>query len=424
MVNPNKYYFIDENLSSALLNDYWQHVVNYLDITRLLNSNFIVAMFSSTNNVVYPHILIYNKILNNYYIISPRSNTVHEQPRNCAQALIKLILKQIRIFDDVPLVDTPPHFVSVCGSYNYLILYGIIKGMFEGSDINSLNIPELVRHINMTNLIPLKPDNSSPQLLNEPLRKTYKEIKLRREYVQELVNKFHTANSDKWLNVIYECVQKNKPIKKEHCPYLGSKPQGPTSFGKWEMRQQYYVDRKKTIRKILNSDEVNQWPTSSDISDHFSRSVPENTDWSRCPHLRDGDIEIDLNLITPAEILKVLKKTNKSSPGEDEITYADLKLADPDCILLSYLFNEILVSKSIPEKWKSFKTILIPKPGKTGSYNDVNNWRLIALLATSYKLFTSVLANRLALWAKMNDLIHHAQNQITNLRGVLSTPLL
>ena len=71
-----------------------------------------------------------------------------------------------------------------------------------------------------------------------------------------------------------------------------------------------------------------------------------------------------MDKITSLEILKVLKKTNKSCPCEDEISYTDLKLIYPDCNLLSTFFNTILSSGVIPQSWKYFKTILIPKPGK------------------------------------------------------------
>ncbi|CAD6198576.1 unnamed protein product [Caenorhabditis auriculariae] len=59
--------------------------------------------------------------------------------------------------------------------------------------------------------------------------------------------------------------------------------------------------------------------------------------------------------------------------------------------LLARHFSKYLSEASIPEQWKTSKTILIPKKDLT----DLNNFRPISLLSVVYKLFTKVIVNRL-----------------------------
>ena len=135
------------------------------------------------------------------------------------------------------------------------------------------------------------------------------------------------------------------------------------------------MDRKGTTRKLLSSDEVHEYPSIDSIVNHFTRSVPPPTDWSIAPRLGHTHYYPAVIFeITNHEVLYALKRTSKSAPGEDGILYSDLKLIDPDGIILCHLYNMIFKSAKVPRKWKHFSTILIPKPGKTGEYIDVNNW--------------------------------------------------
>ena len=419
LVNSCNCYYLDENLSYALLSDLWQHVVTYFDIGRVLNCGLVVAMFSSDSNIHHPHLVVLNLVDKSnitYFIINPKSLIISEKSKAASNALVLAILKFARIFDIPTLIDSPTHFVSASGRLNYLILYGLIRDIFEGRQFTTLDINELTRQVVISDLLPDKPIRVN---IIDKVNRIQLNIDERRTFINSIIAENLDADSDQWIKIIDSCVVLNKPAKKESKPYLGNKLRGviDDSIGKWELRQSYTLDRRSSIRKLLNSDNVNQWPPVADIINHFSRSLPALTDWSFEPCIRSGDVEVFMGAITPHEILKILKKTNKSCPGEDGISYTDLKLIDPDCNLLSTFFNTILSSGVIPQSWKHFRTILIPKPGKTGEYGDISNWRPIALLSTSYKLFASVLCHRLMTWVKLNNLIHNSQKSNYEFEG-------
>ena len=67
--------------------------------------------------------------------------------------------------------------------------------------------------------------------------------------------------------------------------------------------------------------------------------------------------------------------------------------------LLSYLctlFNTVFRSGHFPRSWADGYIIPLHK---TGSVNDVNNYRGITLLSCLGKRFTQILNNRLTIWA-------------------------
>ena len=378
LVNSSRSYYLDENLSCAFLTDLWQHIVTYIDIGRMLNCGLVVAMFSPDSNMHQPHLVVINlvdKSCISYYIVNPKSLFISEHTKSCGNALVLAILKYIRVFDAPFLIDSPNHFISVCGKLNYIILYGLICDIFEGRPFTTLNIDDLSRQIIISKLLPDKPTVNNKIGIDNTIRdKLFNTIENRRAFVKALISENLNSDPNKWMSLITDSVALNKPIKTANKPYLGNKIKGTIDdTGKWEVRQSYAVDRRTTIRKILNNDDVNQWPPVNDIIKHFTREIPNTTDWSFEPCIRSGDIDIYTGEITSIEILKVIKKTNKSSPGEDGISYTDLKLLDPDCDLLAIFFNSILTTGIIPETWKRFNTILIPKPGKTGEYGDISN---------------------------------------------------
>ncbi|CAD6188300.1 unnamed protein product [Caenorhabditis auriculariae] len=82
-----------------------------------------------------------------------------------------------------------------------------------------------------------------------------------------------------------------------------------------------------------------------------------------------------------------------AAAGPDNIS-SELLKAGGDSLyrLLARHFSKYLSEASIPEQWKTSKTILIPKKG---DLTDLNNFRPISLLSVVYKLFTKVIVNRL-----------------------------
>jgi len=99
-----------------------------------------------------------------------------------------------------------------------------------------------------------------------------------------------------------------------------------------------------------------------------------------------------LGVITSKEVLHLIKKHRDTCPGEDNIKYSDLLKIDPYCKALSSLYNVCLKHKRVPQRWKMAKVILLHKKGVK---SDPSNYRPIALMNTMYKLYTSIMAERL-----------------------------
>ena len=89
---------------------------------------------------------------------------------------------------------------------------------------------------------------------------------------------------------------------------------------------------------------------------------------------------------------KIFFSLSNSAPGSDKVEYRHLRSVDPKCTILSTIFNRCSENRNVPDRWKTSSTILIHKKGDA---SDVSNFRPIALMSCIYKLFMSVIANRL-----------------------------
>ena len=94
------------------------------------------------------------------------------------------------------------------------------------------------------------------------------------------------------------------------------------------------------------------------------------------------------NIITAINSLKV-----KNCEGYDRIPVRTLIDSTPITLpILTNLFNLIYIQKSIPEQWKISKVIPIPK---AGSPNKIENYRPIANLCSTTKIYEKLILARL-----------------------------
>uniref|UniRef100_A0A803T6S0 Reverse transcriptase domain-containing protein n=1 Tax=Anolis carolinensis TaxID=28377 RepID=A0A803T6S0_ANOCA len=99
--------------------------------------------------------------------------------------------------------------------------------------------------------------------------------------------------------------------------------------------------------------------------------------------------------ITEKEIRNAIKsmKPNKA-PGPDGFTLSFYRVLEEELVpFLVKIMNAALKDKIIPESWTKAEVIAIPKD--SADTTDVRNYRPISLLNIDYKLFTTILANRL-----------------------------
>lgn len=60
--------------------------------------------------------------------------------------------------------------------------------------------------------------------------------------------------------------------------------------------------------------------------------------------------------------------------------------------VLRYIFDQILLTYTVPNAWKTSTIILLHKKGNK---EIINNYRPISLLSNMYKIFTTFLLNRI-----------------------------
>ncbi|GBP91231.1 Probable RNA-directed DNA polymerase from transposon BS [Eumeta japonica] len=113
---------------------------------------------------------------------------------------------------------------------------------------------------------------------------------------------------------------------------------------------------------------------------------------------KTGTETADYHSIPPIHETEVINSIRKlkleKSPGADNVTNEALKFAHQ--ILptpLTELFNSILISSETPKEWSEANIILIYKKGDP---KNISNYRPISLLPNMYKLFSSIINNRLS----------------------------
>lgn len=98
--------------------------------------------------------------------------------------------------------------------------------------------------------------------------------------------------------------------------------------------------------------------------------------------------------ISTEEIMEVISALEiGKAPGPDGLTSIFFKIYKKQLTYLGQIMNEALQGKDIPDSWEEAAITLIHKEGLDAL--DVRNKRPIFLLKTDYKIYASILANRL-----------------------------
>jgi len=136
------------------------------------------------------------------------------------------------------------------------------------------------------------------------------------------------------------------------------------------------------------------------------------------PHLEIQDAghpTLDRPLIL-SELRAVLNRLrNRKAAGPDGIPNEFYKFLPPPAIhILHSLLNEIFISGQIPLEWRQSTTILIYKKGAP---TDPMNYRPICLANCISKIFTSILCDRITVWAEEARAIPETQAGFRKRRG-------
>jgi hypothetical protein len=185
-----------------------------------------------------------------------------------------------------------------------------------------------------------------------------------------------------------------------------------------KLQSLYRISKKCAARKVLNDSKPSYDGSVDDANEFFTRVFGSKS----CDI---DDVKSALNDFVPSgpadhlshdEIKKKLRVLSNSAPGADRVEYRHLKSVDPNCKILCSIYNRCLDANDVPQQWKNTNTILIHKKGDN---REISNFRPIALMSCIYKLFMSVIANRLVNFAVDNELLSGSQKSARPIRRLL-----
>ena len=113
--------------------------------------------------------------------------------------------------------------------------------------------------------------------------------------------------------------------------------------------------------------------------------------------MEEIEYEYQSNEIPPfsvPEVTNAIKGMSKGKAPDRNVVLLEMFLyADEELLqYLTFIFNHILQTGNIPDNWRvSFFTLL----HKGNDASDPNNWRPIAVLTISYRIFAKVIFNRI-----------------------------
>uniref|UniRef100_A0A803TZS1 Reverse transcriptase domain-containing protein n=1 Tax=Anolis carolinensis TaxID=28377 RepID=A0A803TZS1_ANOCA len=197
-----------------------------------------------------------------------------------------------------------------------------------------------------------------------------------------------------------ETAKKLKFLKQKHF-------QNANKPGKWLA---WKIKKKKQGNTILeiNSD-GNRFTTEQEIAAQFNKfysklyskdhirkdKIGEFLSKQKIAKISEKQRELLNKEISEKEILKAINSMeNNKAPGPDGLNALYYKTFAEEMIpFLKKIMNDVLNNKELPNSWRYATITVIPKEGQ--DLKNVKNYRPISLLNSDYKIFTSILADRL-----------------------------
>ncbi len=131
----------------------------------------------------------------------------------------------------------------------------------------------------------------------------------------------------------------------------------------------------------------------------YSKKIPENSGGPQNKQREISEAEARINneeipLIINSEVRRVINRLkNNKAGGPDEIVNENIKYGGENMVkLLTMIFNDVLLTESIPKDWKWSNIILLHKKGEK---KKIENYRPISLCPTIQKIFTKTIELRI-----------------------------
>lgn len=212
----------------------------------------------------------------------------------------------------------------------------------------------------------------------------------------------------------------NNVIKKQKVDYFKKKVEKNSSCSKnlWDITNEFcgmqknrtniYTVKNAKGDKINNNNEMSNMFNSffSNIGKSLANNIVQ--DLEQQPVTKVQSNSIFLNPTTPFEIKKFINELkNNKSPGIDEITAKTLKeISEYIAVPLAFIINKAIVEGECPS---AFKVAIIKPIHKTGSKEEITNYRPISLVNNFAKIFEKVIKFRIVNYMEKYKLLSNSQ---------------
>ena len=237
------------------------------------------------------------------------------------------------------------------------------------------------------------PNKPSEPIFNEMLTK----LQLHQVTITELLSWFSTIYAENLPKLIPRPTNNRKKVQ-------------PLSKCSYQLQHLFNINPAKAIADI-NRETLEIGSLSPESMDKYFLQQPNLALLSQLPHITIFHETFTYHSITKEEIIQAIKDGGDKAPGKDKITNKQwLKWMEFDSLNIIYDF--ILTSNKIPEQWCHFPTKLIIKSGKHEKSHLPENWRPIASMPTSYRIFSKIINDRIMRWIRIGGLLNEWQKAI------------
>ena len=229
-------------------------------------------------------------------------------------------------------------------------------------------------------------------LARKQFDKTFRREK--RRYQRNKVNEIEKLNTDD-PKEFWKTLKNLGPRKKQQIPIEVYNEQGEVTTDPIQVLEKWKNDFHKLYSPNLDED-----GTDTDIQDDITAELRN----ANVPTLYEMQNDIET-----CEIERVVNKAKlQKSTGEDDIPYEIFKNGNTN-ELLKVLFNKIYTTGKMPAQWNLAIIKPIPKSGSSDPRIPMQ-YRGISLLPVIYKMYSSVINNRLKYLCEANNLFATEQN--------------